>query len=80
MSLIYIVLGERECVYQERIGGEFTPHPEKEVVRAFRTEAAAEEFVRKSKLQKPKKERFGDTSHYRGGYCGLEVMSVTLED
>lgn len=70
---VYIVIGTRENVYQDTIGGQFIAHPDKEIVEAFRTQEDAENFVKNSKLKKPKHERYGDTSFYKGGYCEMEV-------
>ena len=63
---IFIVIGTKENVYQDTIGGEFKPHPDKEIVEVFYDKDEAENFVQKSKLTKPKRERYGDTSYYRG--------------
>lgn len=52
---VYIVIGEKENVHQDEIGGPFIEHPIKEVVCAFLKEEDATSFVAKSRLKKPKK-------------------------
>ena len=42
---LYIVIGERENVYQDEIGGPFLPHPSKEIVSVFSTLEKAEKFI-----------------------------------
>ncbi len=76
---VYIVIGETKNVYQDKIGEEFVPHPDKEIVSVFYNNNDAKEFVANSKLAKPKKERYGDTSYYRGGYYNLEIESHEVE-
>jgi hypothetical protein len=76
---VYIVLGTRENVHQDTIGGEFVAHPDKEIVEVFRTQEDAENFVKNSKLKKSKRERYGDTSHYKGGYYEMEIEDHEVE-
>ena len=73
--IVYIVIGEVECVYQDEIGGPFVSHPKKEIVKVFANKQTAEYFVDNCKLSKPKKERYGDTSYYKFGYCTMEIES-----
>jgi len=70
---IYIVIGEKENVYQDEIGGPFTPHPNKEIVSVFSNENDAKNFIKQNKLAKTKKDRYGDTSYYQNGYYSLEI-------
>lgn len=76
---VHVVIGTRENVYQDTVGGNFEPHPEKEIVRIFTDESEAENFVRNSRLKTPKKQRYGDTAHYKQGYYELEIESHKLE-
>lgn len=75
---IYIVLGERENVYQDKIGEGFIPHPEKEVVKAFESYEEANQFILSQRLPKPKTKHFGDTSYYKGGFLDMEIQSIEL--
>lgn len=75
---IFIVIGTKENVYQDTIGGQFEPHPDKEIVKVFYDKDEAENFVQKSKLIKPKREPYGDTSYYRGGYIDMEIENHTV--
>ena len=77
-TTIYIVLGEKQNVYQDQIGGDFTPHPFKEVVQAFTDYAEANKFILSQKLLAPQKKSYGDTSYYRGGYYDMELQSTEL--
>ena len=70
---VYIVIGTKENVYQETVGGEFLPHPDKEIVRVFSSGEQARQFVATSKLAKPTRKSYGDTSYYRGGYYDMEI-------
>lgn len=77
---VYIVIGTRENVHQDTIGGEFVAHPDKEIVEVFRTQEDAENFVKNRKLKKPERRSFGDTSFYRGGYYELEIEDHEVRD
>lgn len=72
---IYIVIGEKENVYQDEIDGPFVPHPDKEIVAVFSDGDRARQFVQDNKLIEGKRERYGDTSYYRNGYYDLEIES-----
>ena len=72
---VYIVIGEKDHIYQDEIDGPFVSHPDKEIVKVFSKQQAAEYFVQECKLSKPKKERYGDTSYYKFGYCSMEIES-----
>ncbi len=76
---VYIVIGTRENVYQDEIGGPFVSHPDKEIVRVFLNDDNARKFVADNKLSKGKRERYGDTSYYRNGYYDLEVEGWEVE-
>ena len=75
---IYIVLGEREGVYQEKIGEPFIAHPQKEVVKAFKSYEKANQFILSQRLSKPKRQRFGDTAYYKGDFYDMEIESTEL--
>lgn len=77
---VFIIIGTRENVYQEIIGEGFIPHPDKEIVRVFFDENKAINFVENAKLAKPKKERYGDTSYYKGGYISMEIENRVVEE
>ena len=76
---VYVVIGERENVYQDTIGGEFLPHPDKEIVRVFSNDDDARKFVADNKLAKCKRQSYGDTSYYRNGYYDMEIESWEVE-
>lgn len=79
MNKVYVVVGTTENVYQDEIGGEFLPHPSKEIVRIFKKEQDAEDFIKNSKLKNPERKSYGDTSYYKGGYYELESETHTVE-
>jgi hypothetical protein len=68
---VYIVIGVKENVYQDTIGGPFTEHPDKEIVEIFLSEDDVKEFIASQELKKPKRVSYGDTLYYRGGYFDL---------
>jgi len=76
---VYVVIGTRENVYQERIGGEFAAHPDKEIVKIFSNEIAANDFVKNCKLKQPTRKPYGDTSYYKNGFYDLEIETHTVE-
>jgi hypothetical protein len=76
---VYIVIGTKENVYQDVIGGEFLPHPDKEIVKVFSNGDDARKFVSDSKLAKGKRQPYGDTVYYRNGYYDLEVEIHSVE-
>lgn len=78
MKSIYIVLGEREGVYQDKIGEAFITHPYKEVVKAFESYEEANKFILSQRLKKPKKMPHGDTSYYKNGFYDMEIQSTEL--
>ena len=45
----------------------------------FAKQEDAENFVKNRKLKKSKRERYGDTFHYRGGYYELEIEDHEVE-
>jgi hypothetical protein len=77
---VFIIIGTKENVYQDIIGGDFTPHPDKEIIKVFASENKARNFVENAKLAKPKQERYGDLSYYRGGYYSMEIESLIVEN
>jgi hypothetical protein len=76
---VYVVIGERENVYQDEIGGLFLPHPDKEIVKVFSDGESARKFVADSKLAKGKRQPYGDTSYYINGYYDMEIESWEVE-
>ena len=76
---VYIVIGERENVYQDEIDGPFVSHPDKEIVRVFSNGDDARKFVADNKLAKGKRQPYGDTVYYRNGYYDMEIESWEVE-
>jgi hypothetical protein len=77
---VHVVVGTKQNVYQDTIGGPFETHPDKEIVKIFSDENKAKNFIENAKLAKPKKERYGDTSYYRGGYEDMEIETYSVEN
>lgn len=77
---IYIVIGTRENVFQDTVGGEFMPHPDKEIVKVFSSGEKAREFVANCKLKIPISRTYGDTSYYQNGYYDMEIESHSVEN
>lgn len=77
--IVYVVIGEKENVYQDEIGGPFLPHPDKEIVRVFRDGESARKFMADNKLSKGKRQPYGDTVYYRNGYYDMEIESWEVE-
>lgn len=78
--IIYIVIGTKENVFQDTVGGEFMPHPDKEIVKVFSNVDNAREFVDNSKLAKPFRKTYGDTVYYENGYYDMEIESHSVEN
>lgn len=76
---VYIVIGTKENVYQDTVDGEFLPHPDKEIIRVFSSVEQARQFVDTSKLAKPTRKVYGDTSYYHGGYYDMEIESHIVD-
>ena len=76
---VYIVVGTKENVYQDEIGGPFLPHPDKEIVQVFSDFSDATKFVADNKLAKGKRQPYGDTCYYRNGYYDMEIESWEIE-
>ena len=72
---VYIVIGEKQNVYQDEVGGDFVPHQDKEIVAVFSDRESATNFVTDNKLAKSSQNRYGDISYYRNGYYDLEIES-----
>lgn len=77
-KIIYIVIGTRENVYQDEIGGPFIPHPDKELVIGFYNQRDAENYISINKLEKVKKQLYGDTSYYKDGFYEMEIQEVEV--
>jgi hypothetical protein len=76
---IYVVIGTKENVFQDIVGGEFVAHPDKEIVRIFCNDDKAREFVKSSKLVAGTRKSYGDTVYYSGGYYDMEIESHSVE-
>jgi hypothetical protein len=77
---IYVILGTRECVYQDRIDEAFVPHPTKEVVTAFTSYEKANQFLLTQHLKTPKHQSHGDTSYYKDGFYDMEIQGTELDE
>jgi len=77
---VYIVIGVKENVYQDKIGGPFISHKNKELICGFKTEEECIEYIKNQRLNKPKKQRFGDTSYYKNGYLEMEYEIVEIKE
>ncbi len=75
----YIIIGTRQNVSQDEIGGPFVPHPEKEVVIGFFNIKDAENYIIKNKLEKPRKSSYSDTSYYNGGYYDMDIVETDIQ-
>lgn len=70
----YVVVGTVEDIGQTYVGGPFEASYSKECVAVFFSRGSAEKFIVEQKLAKPRKDStFSGTSHYRGGYCELDI-------
>lgn len=76
---VYVVIGEKENVFQDEIGGPFVAHPDKEIVKVFSDGENARKFVADNKLSEGKRERYGDTCYYRNGYYDMLIESWEVE-
>ncbi len=77
----YVVVGTVEDVGQTFIGGPFEASYSKECVAVFFSRKGAEDFIRDSKLVKPRKDSaFSGTSCYRGGYYELEIGECPVRE
>jgi hypothetical protein len=78
-NTIFIVIGTKENVYQDKIGENFVEHPSKEIVKVFSKKEEAEKFIANRRLKKPERLSFGDTSYYKGGFLELEYEEHYIE-
>lgn len=76
---IYVVIGTKENVFQDTVGGEFLPHPDKEIVKVFNDGDRAREFVSDCKLKDPTRKPYGDTIYYQYGYYDMEIETHNVE-
>lgn len=77
---LFIVIGTRENIYQDQIGGPFTSHPEKEIAAIFKTEESAKLFISSNKLKKPIKQSYSDTQYYKTGHLDMDIEEHYLND
>lgn len=83
---MFLLIGEKGDLYQEKVGGSFVEHPTEEIVAKFSTEVKAKEYVRKSRLKNPHRRSFSGTYPFRrssllSGYnsCRIEEEEPKLE-
>jgi hypothetical protein len=72
-TMIYIVIGTKENVWQDKIGGDFTEHPITEIVAAFYDEEDAYKEIKRRKLKKQVHQSYGDSYWYKGGYSEMNI-------
>ena len=77
---LFVVIGTRENVYQDQIGGPFLSHPEKEIVAIFKTEEYAKLFISNNKLKKQKKSSYSDTENYKTGHESMNIEEHYLNE
>ena len=77
---IYVILGTRECVSQDKIGEAFVPHPTKEVVTVFTSYEKANQYILAQRLKTPKRKSYSDTSYYKGGFYDMEIQGTELNE
>ncbi len=76
---VYIIIGEKQEVGQEQIGGPFITSSYDEIVEVFDSEEKAIAFIEKNKLKKPKKENFAGTECYKTGHYSLEIVQCSVK-
>lgn len=77
---VYVIIGIKENVYQDTIGGPFVEHPDKEIIKICSNLDDAINFVKLAKLSKGKRQPYGDTVYYRGGYYDMEIEEHEIEE
>jgi len=77
---IYVIIGTRENVSQDEIGGPFVPHPTDELITAFCSETRAQEFISSQRLSQKKSRPRSDTAYYKNGYYDMKYESIFVED
>lgn len=75
----YIIVGETENVYQDKIGGPFESHYNKELVCGFLDIEKAKQFIIDQRLKTPIKKTFSGTEHYKGGYYAMDYETIEIE-
>lgn len=60
-----ILIGIKNSVYQEKIGGQFEDHYEKILLATFDTEKLAREYIKKARLNIPKHERYSTAKIFK---------------
>jgi hypothetical protein len=62
---MYVLIGTRNDVYQDKIGEPFEDHYTEEQVALFTSEKEAKEYIEKARLKHPKRQSFGDTITFK---------------
>jgi len=75
---IYCIIGIKQIVGQIKIGGPFVTDYSREVVRAFRSQEDADNYIAANMLSKPKKESYSGKQYYKGGFYELVIEEVEL--
>lgn len=77
--IVYIIVGERQEVGQEEIGGPFVTSNYDEIVRVFDSEEKATVFIESNRLKKPKKKSFSGIEYYKTGHYSLEIVQCSVD-
>ena len=75
---VYVIIGEREELYQELYDEDFRSHITTEIVAIYKSKSDAEFFISKNKLKTPKRESFSGTSNYKTGHKYLKIEEHTV--
>lgn len=75
---MYVIIGEINEIYQEKIAGPFTDHWSEEHIATFDTESDAQRYIRESRLKKTKRVSYGSDVVFRSNSllcncCGARV-------
>lgn len=68
-----------ENVYQDKIGGPFEAHYDKETVCGFFDLEKAKQYITDSRLDKPIKKSYSGIEYYKGGYYEMDYETVEIE-
>lgn len=58
---LYVVIGIKDNLYQDTVGSSFSKHPSEEHVALFTSEKLAKAWIKKNRINRPKKEFGGET-------------------
>jgi hypothetical protein len=75
----YIIVGMKENVYQDKIGGPFESHYDKEIVCGFFDLEKAKQYIIDSRLDKPIKKSYSGFQWYKGGYYEMDYETIEIE-